>query len=182
LANAEAKARGALRIIGEGECDRRTVAEFIQPDDGLLRNQARLGPAVDAAHEEARIDACGAQLQGGGAAEREASPQGEGKGQDFTPLAAAVERSVGHLVLIGEGADRIAAAWPRVPATRAATLAAAVDAAFAEARRPVPGRKSSGVVVLFSPGCSSFDMFRDYEDRGRRFKDEVVRLRTEANT
>ena len=73
-------------------------------------------------------------------------------------------------------------AWPGVPATRAGTLAAAVDAAFALARREAPGPAGPGAVVLFSPGCASFDMFRDYEDRGRRFKDEVARLRTEART
>lgn len=114
---------------------------------------------------------------------------GRDKGQDFRPLAAAAARSVAHLVLIGEGAGRIAEAWPDVPQTRAGSLAEAVDTAFAEARRAARGAGRGAVggpdpagVVLFSPGCSSFDMFRDYEDRGRRFKDEVVRLRTEADT
>jgi len=35
-------------------------------------------------------------------------------------------------------------------------------------------------VVLLAPACSSFDMFEDYADRGRRFKEEVRRLITEA--
>jgi UDP-N-acetylmuramoylalanine--D-glutamate ligase len=37
-----------------------------------------------------------------------------------------------------------------------------------------------GDAVLLAPGCSSFDMFRDYADRGRAFKREVLRLRQEA--
>jgi UDP-N-acetylmuramoylalanine--D-glutamate ligase len=102
---------------------------------------------------------------------------GRDKGQDFRPLAPLVERAVAHLVLIGEGADALAAAWPQVPATRAPSLAAAVDAAFQRARDGGHG------VVLLSPGCASFDMFRDYDDRGRRFKAEVERLRlAEART
>ena len=94
---------------------------------------------------------------------------GRDKGQDFRPLADLVRRAVAHLVLIGEGAPRIAAAWPEVPTTHAASLAEAVDLAFARAR-PL------ATAVLFSPGCASFDMFRDFEDRGRRFKAEVGRL------
>jgi len=94
---------------------------------------------------------------------------GRDKGQDFRPLADAVRRAVSHLVLIGEGARRIEDAWPGVPVSRAGSLADAVDRAFAEAR-------GSGATVLFSPGCASFDMFRDFEDRGRRFKAEVERL------
>ena len=94
---------------------------------------------------------------------------GRDKGQDFRPLAPLVEQAVRRLVLIGEGADAMAAAWSGTPHERAATLADAVRQAYAAAR-------SSGAVVLLSPGCASFDMFRDYEDRGRRFKDEVSRL------
>ena len=104
---------------------------------------------------------------------------GRDKGQDFAPLAPLVERHVARLVLIGEGAETIARAWPRVPNERAATLEAAVDAAFryarGHARRPGEGVPR---VVLFSPACASFDMFRDYEDRGRQFKAEVGRLKS----
>jgi UDP-N-acetylmuramoylalanine--D-glutamate ligase len=94
---------------------------------------------------------------------------GRDKGQDFRPLAELVRRHVRHLVLIGEGAATLARAWDGVPQERAATLADAVRAAYEAAR-------DEGAVVLLSPGCASFDMFRDYEDRGRRFKDEVGRL------
>jgi UDP-N-acetylmuramoylalanine--D-glutamate ligase len=111
---------------------------------------------------------------------------GRDKGQDFRPLASQVTRTVAHVVLIGEGADRIAAAWPDVPSSRAASLADAVDLAFERARAlgdagGDPNRTRA--TVLLSPGCASFDMFHDYEDRGRRFKTEVGRLsRMEANT
>jgi UDP-N-acetylmuramoylalanine--D-glutamate ligase len=94
---------------------------------------------------------------------------GRDKGQDFAPLREQVRRATRAVVLIGEGADRIAAAWPDAKLVRAADLAQAVAAAF-EAARP------RGTVLL-SPGCASYDMFRDFEDRGRRFKDEVRRLK-----
>lgn len=93
---------------------------------------------------------------------------GRDKGQDFTPLADLVRRQVRRLVLIGEGAAPMAKAWAGVPAERAETLAEAVEVAYRAA--------GTGGVVLLSPGCASFDMFRDYEDRGRRFKEEVARL------
>jgi len=53
------------------------------------------------------------------------------------------------------------------------TFAAAIRRAFELA-------KPSGVVLL-APACSSFDMFRDYADRGRRFKEEVKRISDMAN-
>jgi UDP-N-acetylmuramoylalanine--D-glutamate ligase len=100
---------------------------------------------------------------------------GRDKGQDFATVLERVRRRVRHAVLIGEGAPRIAAAWRGLPMTRADSLGAAVLEAFEMARRPAEGGPPA--VVLFSPGCASFDMFRDYEDRGRRFKDEVARLK-----
>jgi UDP-N-acetylmuramoylalanine--D-glutamate ligase len=96
---------------------------------------------------------------------------GRDKNQDFAPARELVRRAVRALVLIGEGANRIAAAWPDVPAERASSLAEAVRLAYRSAH-------PRGTVLL-SPGCASFDMFRDYEDRGRQFKAEVQRLAEE---
>jgi UDP-N-acetylmuramoylalanine--D-glutamate ligase len=104
---------------------------------------------------------------------------GRDKGQDFRPLAPLVARTVARLVLIGEGAERIAQAWPGVPSIRVPSLDMAVDAAFLHATRPWPGTRGARTVLL-SPGCASFDMFRDYDDRGRRFKAEVERLRVQG--
>lgn len=89
------------------------------------------------------------------------------KSQDFAPLAPLVRERVRHLVLIGQGASTLERAWTGPPTQRAGDLREAVTAA-ALAAQP------DGVVLL-SPGCASFDMFRDYEDRGRRFKEEVAR-------
>ena len=103
---------------------------------------------------------------------------GRDKGQDFAPAAELARRHVRHAVLIGEGAERIAAAWRGVPVTRAGSLSEAVDRAFELARAAAAGAagETRGTVLL-SPGCASFDMFRDFEDRGARFKAEVERLR-----
>jgi UDP-N-acetylmuramoylalanine--D-glutamate ligase len=108
---------------------------------------------------------------------------GRDKGQDFRPLAPLVARRVAHVVRIGEGAARLAADWPEVPGSDAATLAEAVDRAFERARAGGGDPATPRATVLLSPGCASYDMFRDYEDRGRRFKTEVERLsRMEAKT
>jgi UDP-N-acetylmuramoylalanine--D-glutamate ligase len=102
---------------------------------------------------------------------------GRDKGQDFGTVRDLVRRRVRHAVLIGEGADRIAAAWAGLPLSRAAGLGDAVARALEQARAVHPP-----AVVLLSPGCSSFDMFRDFEDRGVRFKAEVARLAGEGVT
>lgn len=93
---------------------------------------------------------------------------GRDKGQDFAPLAPLVRSAVKQLVLIGEGAAAMERAWTGVPVGRAESLREAVEMAYLAAR-------PAGVVLL-SPGCASYDMFKDFEDRGRRFKDEVARL------
>ncbi len=94
---------------------------------------------------------------------------GEGKGQDFAPLAAAFRGKVRRAVLIGQDAPAIAAALEGVCAIeRAATMPAAVAAAAA--------RRSPGTRVLLSPACASLDMFRDYNHRGEVFAAAVRAL------
>jgi UDP-N-acetylmuramoylalanine--D-glutamate ligase len=88
---------------------------------------------------------------------------GEGKGQDFSPLAPAVRAKARAVVLIGRDAPILGRALEGtgVPVVRAVTMDAAVEAAFALA---VPGDR-----VLLSPACASFDMFANYGERGRVF-------------
>ena len=95
---------------------------------------------------------------------------GEGKAQDFSPLAPAVAQAARAVVLIGRDAPLIegALAAAGVPLRRAATMEEAVAAAAAVAR--------PGDAVLLSPACASFDMFRNYGHRGEVFRDAVQRL------
>jgi UDP-N-acetylmuramoylalanine--D-glutamate ligase len=95
---------------------------------------------------------------------------GEGKGQDFKPLAAAFRGKVREAVLIGKDAPAIAAALEGVFETR---NAASMEAAVAEARRAA----QAGDTVLLSPACASFDMFRDYGHRGDVFAAAVLALK-----
>lgn len=88
---------------------------------------------------------------------------GRGKGQEFAPLADAAQGRVSHAILIGEDREKIARALAaRVPLTRADSLEEAVGEAGRLAR--------PGDVVLLSPACASFDMFDNFEHRGRVFK------------
>ena len=94
---------------------------------------------------------------------------GRDKGGDFPKLAPAIQQRVRRLVLIGEAAPLIAnVVQRRDMIDRAATLREAVDIAAAGA--------VAGDVVLLSPACASFDMFADYQDRGRQFKALVQSL------
>jgi UDP-N-acetylmuramoylalanine--D-glutamate ligase len=94
---------------------------------------------------------------------------GDGKNQDFSPLASAVSGRVRHAVLIGRDAPALERALAGVvPLERAATLEEAVRAAARVAR--------AGDTVLLSPACASFDMFRDYAHRGAVFAEAVREL------
>ncbi len=87
---------------------------------------------------------------------------GRDKGGDYAPLAELVRERVEHMILIGEASERIRAALGHLTDTR---LAASLEEAVALARQLT----RPGGVVLFSPACSSFDMFKNYEERGERF-------------
>jgi UDP-N-acetylmuramoylalanine--D-glutamate ligase len=94
---------------------------------------------------------------------------GKDKGGSYEPLAPLVKERVAHLILIGEARDRMNSALGNLTDTRfALTLEDAVKIAH-ELTLP-------GGIVLFSPACSSFDMFRDYEERANTFIAEVRAL------
>ena len=92
---------------------------------------------------------------------------GDGKGQDFAPLAQPVARHARAVFLIGRDAAALGAALAGtgVPARECATLEEAVQAAAALAQ--------PGEAVLLSPACASLDMFRNYAHRAEVFADAV---------
>jgi UDP-N-acetylmuramoylalanine--D-glutamate ligase len=94
---------------------------------------------------------------------------GKDKGFEFDKIASLVQKKAKHAVLIGEMADRISLSWSNiVTCSRAETLREAVN----QARQcAIPGE-----VVLFSPGTSSFDMFKNYADRGNQFREIIQEL------
>ena len=93
---------------------------------------------------------------------------GDGKGQDFAPLKSAVEAHCRTVVVFGRDGPRIAAALSgaRPSVEAASSLEIAVARAIVHAR--------PGDAVLLSPACASLDMFRDYAERGDRFKAAVA--------
>jgi UDP-N-acetylmuramoylalanine--D-glutamate ligase len=95
---------------------------------------------------------------------------GDGKQQDFAPLAGAVAGSTRAVVLIGRDAPAIervlAPTGTRIE--RAASMQDAVARAFEAAQ--------AGDVVLLSPACASFDMFANYKARGEAFVAAVHEL------
>lgn len=94
---------------------------------------------------------------------------GKDKGSDFTKLNKLISRHVKTVVLIGTAADKMERAWQGIkPLRRAATMEEAV--------RTAANLAEEGEVVLLSPACASFDMFRDFEERGRIFKEIVTDL------
>ena len=96
---------------------------------------------------------------------------GQAKGASFAPLAQAARGRLTAAILIGESAPDLERALADVCATeRAPSLDAAVARAAALAE--------PGGTVLLSPACASFDMFKNYEDRGRQFAAAVRELTT----
>jgi UDP-N-acetylmuramoylalanine--D-glutamate ligase len=94
---------------------------------------------------------------------------GKDKGGDLSPLKEGIRSRVRRLILIGEAKERMARDLGGLTEmAMAETLEEAVRLAYRTANK--------GDVVLLSPACSSFDMFKDYKERGKVFKEAVRRL------
>lgn len=94
---------------------------------------------------------------------------GKDKNMDFTPLADLVKDRCKILILLGEAKEKINRAIGDMADTfLVGTFEEAVLLAYQKSR--------SGDIILLSPGCSSFDMFRNYEERGEYFKKLVQQL------
>jgi len=94
---------------------------------------------------------------------------GKDKNGDLGPLKELVRNRVKHLILIGEAKERMSRELGDLTDTvMAKSLEEAVSLSHQKAQR--------GQVVLLSPACSSFDMFKDYKERGKAFKEAVRRL------
>ena len=94
---------------------------------------------------------------------------GKDKGFEFDSIVPVAKRQVKHAVLLGEMAERIAKKWSvHLPCQVVQTLSEAVTMARRHAQ--------PGDTVLFSPGTSSFDMFKNYADRGNQFRQLVKEL------
>ena len=99
---------------------------------------------------------------------------GEGKGQDFAPLADPVMRYVRAVVLIGRDAPLIRAALQRCQVEAGVVL---LDAnSMVQAVALAARQAQTGDAVLMSPACASFDMFDNYEHRAHVFCDAVLAL------
>ena len=95
---------------------------------------------------------------------------GRDKGGDFSELSPLIREKTKRILLIGEAKEKLQGAWKDlgIPMTLADSLKSAILLAYRES--PV------GTNLLLSPGCASFDMFRNYEDRGDQFKAIVYEL------
>jgi UDP-N-acetylmuramoylalanine--D-glutamate ligase len=98
---------------------------------------------------------------------------GRDKGGDFGALAGLVREHVARIYTIGEAAAKV-----QTQLMSAAPCEACGD--LATAMRRALDRAQSGDWVLLSPGCASFDQFKDYEHRGRTFKETVALLKAEV--
>jgi UDP-N-acetylmuramoylalanine--D-glutamate ligase len=94
---------------------------------------------------------------------------GRDKDGDFAAIRPLVLERARRAIYVGEAAPKLERAWEGLPGTRAGTLEEAVS--MARSQTPAGG------VVLLSPGCASYDMFRNFEERGARFEAAVQELK-----
>jgi UDP-N-acetylmuramoylalanine--D-glutamate ligase len=99
---------------------------------------------------------------------------GRDKGSDFSVLQDHIRAHVKELIVMGEAAEAILAALGQLlPTKAAASMQEAVTTAFQDA--------DSDDVVLFSPGCASFDWYRNYAERGDDFRRAVEEIKKRAD-
>jgi UDP-N-acetylmuramoylalanine--D-glutamate ligase len=94
---------------------------------------------------------------------------GKDKGEDFAPLAAALERGTRAAVLFGEAGARLEASLLDTWGDTTPCILVREDGGFEEAVDRAANLSMHGDLLLLSPACSSFDQFENYEARGRRF-------------
>lgn len=100
---------------------------------------------------------------------------GTDKGNDYSDLAEEVDQKVKEIICLGVDNSKLFAAFAEKKKCRETQdVAEAVKWAFEAAE--------SGEVVLLSPACASFDLFQNYEDRGRKFKEAVFQLQNNHTT
>ena len=90
---------------------------------------------------------------------------GVDKGNDYSILADSVKEKVKGIVVLGGGKEKIQKAFPEIPFTQVNSMNTAVKEAIRKADK--------GYTVLLSPACASFDLFKNYKDRGDQFKEAV---------
>ena len=133
--------------------------EFVREVDGVEYVNDSKATNLDALEKALRAQAKAVVLIAGG----------KDKGFTFDPLRSLVKEKVKSTILLGEMAGSIRRSWGGVVECEIAnSLADAVERAHARAQ--------PGEVVLFSPGTSSFDMFKSYADRGDQFRTLVQAL------
>jgi UDP-N-acetylmuramoylalanine--D-glutamate ligase len=162
LDNIMASLAAALLLRCEGDCAFQAVSsfkglphrmEFVEEIGGVSWYEDSKGTNVGSVVKSLESFDSGITLIAGG----------KDKGGSYQPLAPLVSARVSHLILIGEARARINAALGSLTDTHLAdSLEEAVELASS--------LTAPGGTVLFSPACSSFDMFKDYEERAERFK------------
>lgn len=97
---------------------------------------------------------------------------GKDKGSDYSKLSNLIAENTREVILIGSAQEKMFMAWEKIVSIhKSETLEDAVELAYNLAK-PTEN-------VLLSPACSSFDMFKDFEDRGEKFKEIVHKLELE---
>ena len=162
LDNIMASLAATLLLRCDGDCAFQAVSsfkglphrmEFVEEIDGVSWYEDSKGTNVGSVVKSLESFDSGITLIAGG----------KDKGGSYQPLAPLVSARVSHLILIGEARARINEALGSLTDTH---LAESLEEAVALAH----SLTKPGGVVLFSPACSSFDMFKDYAERAERFK------------